>query len=240
MSDLYTVFSGLAGDKFYITTSISDLESLVRDPVVSSRYSITAYIAPTTQSSRNDDVAYPWGTYTLPSSQSPLRKRDSARPSPEKPLELEPEATTNSVAQSFSEPIQAFASNNTSPLPGILPQCFATQAQCESTTRNCSGHGKCYKKYTDQSADKNSRTKDCFTCQCSATVQKTSEGRTKTTYWGGSACQKRDISVQFWIIALFTVGLVFLVSFAVGSVLSMGQQELPSVIGAGVSGPVRK
>jgi hypothetical protein len=34
--------------------------------------------------------------------------------------------------------------------------------------------------------------------------------------------------------------MVFLVSFAVGSVMSMGSEELPSVIGAGVSGPVKR
>ena len=46
--------------------------------------------------------------------------------------------------------------------------------------------------------------------------------------------------MQFWLIALFTVAMVGLVSFAVGQVWSMGEEELPSVIGAGVSGPVAR
>ena len=44
-----------------------------------------------------------------------------------------------------------------------------------------------------------------------------------TTYWGGPACQKKDVSVQFWLLALFTVALVGLISFAVGQVWSMGE-----------------
>lgn len=62
----------------------------------------------------------------------------------------------------------------------------------------------------------------------------------KTTYWAGSACQKRDVSVEFWLLALFTVAMVGVVGFAVGSIWGMGEEQLPSVIGAGVSGPVRR
>ena len=46
--------------------------------------------------------------------------------------------------------------------------------------------------------------------------------------------------MQFWLLALFSVGMVGLVSFAVGQVMGMGGEELPSVIGAGVSGPVAR
>ena len=67
-----------------------------------------------------------------------------------------------------------------------------------------------------------------------------SDGKESTTYWGGPACQKKDVSVEFWMIALFSVAMVGLISFAVGSVWSMGDDELPSVIGAGVSGPVAR
>ena len=42
------------------------------------------------------------------------------------------------------------------------------------------------------------------------------------------------------MLALFSVGLVFLVSFAIGELMGMGGEELPSVIGAGVSGPTAK
>ena len=72
---------------------------------------------------------------------------------------------------------------------------------------------------------------------CTPTVVKDAEGRVRTTYWSGPACQKKDVSVQFWILALFSVGMVFVVSFAVGEVWGMGGEALPSVIGAGVGGP---
>jgi hypothetical protein len=66
------------------------------------------------------------------------------------------------------------------------------------------------------------------------------EGKLKKTYWGGPACQKKDISVQFWLFVMVGVALAFLVSSGIGMLYSMGSEELPSVIGAGVSGPVRK
>jgi hypothetical protein len=66
------------------------------------------------------------------------------------------------------------------------------------------------------------------------------ESKTKTTYWGGPACQKKDISVQFWLFVMIGVALAFLISAGIGMLYSMGSEELPSVIGAGVSGPVRK
>ena len=46
--------------------------------------------------------------------------------------------------------------------------------------------------------------------------------------------------MEFWLIVLFSVAMVGLVGFAVGSVWGMGDEELPSVIGAGVSGPVAR
>ncbi|KAF2772084.1 hypothetical protein EJ03DRAFT_380878 [Teratosphaeria nubilosa] len=175
-----------------------------------------------------------WGTYTMPGAQSPLKDKRAA-PQKEKPLE-----PTSSYApvKATSAPANTYAaSNNTTPLKGILPACFSSQQQCQSSTRNCTGHGQCSKKFTDSSSsDKSS----CWTCQCSATKQTTSDGKTQTTYWGGPACQKKDVSAQFWLIALFTVGLVFLFGFAIGELFGMGNQELPSVIGAGVSGPVRR
>jgi len=181
-----------------------------------------------------------WGTYEMPSVQSPLRKR--APPQKEAPLEPEPTAHSAPIQSStsqFSSFLEETATNST-PLRGILPACFTSQSACEALTRNCSGHGSCSKKYSDLSADSKSPYKDCYSCACSATTTKDSEGRTTTTSWGGPACQKKDVSVAFWLLALFGIGLMFLVSFAVGEVLSMGNLELPSVIGAGVSGPVKR
>lgn len=59
----------------------------------------------------------------------------------------------------------------------------------------------------------------------------------KTTYFGGPACNKKDIVMPFWLIGGTSVFLIFVVSWGMGLLYSMGSEELPSVIGAGVSGP---
>ena len=180
-----------------------------------------------------------WGTYSMPNTEAPLQKRRQI----EVPLsESFESASASSAVESapMSTPLTTFAkSNQSSPLRGILPACFTSQDECEKTTRNCTGHGKCRKQFHNRDAAKGVNG-DCYSCQCSATTEDRGDGKVKTTVWGGPACQKKDVSVAFWLIVLFTVGMVFLVSFAVGSVLSMGSEELPSVIGAGVSGPVKR
>lgn len=192
-------------------------------------YPVTVMLMPLTGSDSST-----WGSYSMPNTESPLQKRQV-----EKPLSESFEEASQAVKPApMSTPLTTFA-DQSSPLPGILPACFRSQDECESTTRNCTGHGKCRKLYHDRDAA-NGQKGDCYSCQCSATKEETSDGKVKTTSWGGPACQKKDISIAFWLIALFTVGLVFLVSFAVGNLVSMGGEELPSVIGAGVSGPVRK
>jgi hypothetical protein len=55
--------------------------------------------------------------------------------------------------------------------------------------------------------------------------------------WGGTACEKKDVSVEFWLFASFGVAMTGLVAGAIGLLYIMGAEELPSVIGAGVAGP---
>ncbi|KAI6878562.1 hypothetical protein KC360_g7949 [Hortaea werneckii] len=233
-------------DTFHITTSLDELQNLLSHEKINKEYTITAYITPPGKYAQTGDGAWQWGSYSMPStsadSQATLRKRSSSRPIAEAPLEDTSASSDSSfTTHDFTAPVPAeeFHSNkkntSTSPLPGILPQCFASLSACEETTRNCSGHGSCYKKFTDNSASDTSRYRDCYVCGCKATVKEnSSDGGKTTTYWGGSACQKRDVSVEFWMLALFSIGFVFLISFAVGSVWEMGGEELPSVIGAGV------
>lgn len=57
----------------------------------------------------------------------------------------------------------------------------------------------------------------------------------KTTQWAGPACQKKDISTPFWLLGGTTVALVFAVGWGMSLLYAMGSEELPSVIGAGVS-----
>ncbi|ETI25962.1 hypothetical protein G647_02739 [Cladophialophora carrionii CBS 160.54] len=118
-------------------------------------------------------------------------------------------------------------SNTTHPLPHNVPQCFTSQSQCENVTNTCSGHGSCYKAHAN-----------CFKCRCGTTVVRVNpDGTKKTVQWGGNACQKKDVSVPFVLFASFGVVMTALVVGAIGMLWSMGSQELPSVIGAGVAGP---
>ncbi|KXT15678.1 hypothetical protein AC579_6138 [Pseudocercospora musae] len=215
------------GDMFYLADSLADARAMFEKLAKSNEWRITALISP-----QGKEEKFQWGTYEIPQRQM-KPKRDRL------PKE-EPLAETHSFkpVQSFSAPVSSFA-NNTTPLRGILPACFTSQSACESATRNCTGHGQCSKKYhdADSLAPGGSTGLDCWSCQCKST--KSSDGK-KTTVWAGPACQKKDVSVEFWLIALFTVALVSLIGFAIGNLISMGSEELPSVIGAGVSGPTAR
>jgi len=114
-----------------------------------------------------------------------------------------------------------------------VPQCFLTEESCNKATKNCSGHGDCANKYlpTDKTA--------CFSCKCKASAEHRKDGKgntyDRTVHWGGNICQKEDISVEFWLITLFTVTIIGAVTFAIGLLYSVGEETLPGVIGAGVS-----
>jgi hypothetical protein len=129
-------------------------------------------------------------------------------------------------------------SNSTKLITGVLPFCYSSLDACMSTTNNCSGRGECYKKYSGGADSKGS----CFACGCRATNEtfKYESGQRYTlTNWGGAACQKRDISGPFWLIAIFTVVMFGLISWAIGMLFSIGEETLPGVIGAGVSSKTR-
>ena len=68
-------------------------------------------------------------------------------------------------------------------------------------------------------------------------MRENEDGTQKTVQWGGLACQKKDVSVPFFLFASFGVAMAALVFGAIGMLFSMGSEELPSVIGAGVAGP---
>lgn len=191
-------------------------------------YDLLILTVPSTPSSSSTSENL-WGTYSMPhNSHSYLHKHK--RDTTEKPLELaDIKASPTAVRVAAA-----------SPLKGIFPTCFPSLSTCQSLTRNCSSHGSCSLKYTDPSANDKSPSKHCYSCACKPQKRETSDGKEQTTYWGGPACQKKDISVEFWLIVLFSVAMVGLVGFAVGTVWDMGEEELPSVIGAGVSGPVAR
>ena len=125
------------------------------------------------------------------------------------------------------------ATNSSYPIlqPGtFLPTCFRSADSCTNSTYNCSGHGSCYLKHAG-----------CYVCNCGSTIVRyNDDGSYKSVQWGGTACEKKDVSVPFFLFATFGIALAALVSGGIGMLYSMGSEELPSVIGAGVAGPRAK
>jgi hypothetical protein len=214
----------LSDTMFHFIDSASELTTEL-NRLVKQNHCITVLTTPQDTPSSS---TFQWGSYALP-----VAKR--AAPAPEAPLsDFHASVQSDSSAPSFHS-LANNSNSSSTPLRGILPACFTSQSACESATRNCTGHGSCSKAYRDP--DSGSNGLDCYSCRCKATK---SENGKKTTVWAGPACQKKDVSVEFWLIALFTIALMGLVGFAVGSVWEMGSEELPSVIGAGVSGPTAR
>lgn len=124
-------------------------------------------------------------------------------------------------------------SNSTiKPITGVPKVCHTSLESCTKKTNDCSGHGSCYQKRAGSNA--------CFACGCRSqniTFIHGPQNRTgvRLAYYGGAACQKEDISGPFWLISIFTIVMVGLVSWSIGLMYSIGEETLPGVIGAGVS-----
>ncbi|CAF9931153.1 MAG: hypothetical protein HETSPECPRED_007813 [Heterodermia speciosa] len=190
----------------------------------------TVVLMPPDTSKSSKRTASPYGSYTPPSQ---LSRR--AQPQTEEPLSA---LTPPSLASASSHPSTPESlAVSTSPVKGVLPVCHSSLKTATSATHNCSGHGLPYLKYQTKSSSESDVMIDCWACKCSTSVFTDKEGRTKTVYWGGPACQKKDVSVQFWILAALGIGLAATISWGIGLLYSIGDEELPSVIGAGVAGP---
>ena len=240
------------------------LTSLHSSARLSSAEVITVFLPPAPSKGllkRSSEPAT-WGTYTVPR-QAPVSstENDVLRPSidDDKPAkdrpnkgsgedEDEPDIPDRPKRPSKSQATSSSAPTDTSPPKGILPQCYTSEAECNRVTHGCSGHGECKLAFDiSHPSGKNKRQEGsrpgqqvstktkCYSCQCEPQkVEK--EAKIKTTRWTGPACQKKDVSTEFWLLGAVTVGLIGVIGWAIGLLSSMGSQELPSVIGAGVAG----
>ncbi|KAL1972143.1 hypothetical protein VTN31DRAFT_7362 [Thermomyces dupontii] len=118
------------------------------------------------------------------------------------------------------------------PVSPLLPVCYDSETSCATATNNCSGHGECYLK---SSSHNDAVMGDCYACRCFKTNVTTQNGDIRTIQWGGAACQKEDVSSPFFLLAGVTILAVVGISTAIKLLFNVGQQELPSVIAAGVS-----
>ena len=135
-------------------------------------------------------------------------------------------------------PASPFAKNGTTPKTTI-PSCYSSEKNCISATANCTGHGSCNKKFTERVSD-DEEGAECWACACGVTEIPQEGGGKQVTYWGGPACQKKDVSVPFFLLAGFTIAMVSAVTWGIGLLYSIGNEELPSVLGAGVAGPTAR
>ena len=173
----------------------------------------------------------PYGDYALP---PPSQQRLTRRATEER-LE-EPHAPgPSSKSDAPGAVAGSSSSKNSTTLKHGLPICHASLDACVGATNNCSSHGSCHKKYSSSAGDGDGATKDCYACRCAPTVLRDSDTLVKTIYWGGNACQKKDVSAPFFLLAGISIVLVGAMTWAVALLFSIGQEPLPSVIGAGVA-----
>ena len=171
-----------------------------------------------------------YGSYDMPS-RVPLDRRQA-----------EESITGLLAATSTGVNSKEVTSFNTSapfePITGVPRLCHSSLDMCMISTNNCSGRGECYLKYGRLLED-GTKSQECYTCGCVPTEEEVLKGKDgeavfRTTYWGGAACQKKDVSGPFWLFAIFTVVMIGLVSWSIGLLFSIGEEQLPGVIGAGV------
>ncbi|KAI9367418.1 hypothetical protein BJX61DRAFT_528552 [Aspergillus egyptiacus] len=115
--------------------------------------------------------------------------------------------------------------------PSFAPVCYASNASCLEATNSCSGHGVCFKKSGPEGEGTSG---DCYACRCYETYVKNEDGSERKVQWGGSACQKIDISSPFFLISGVAVAIIVTVISAISMIYSVGNTELPGVISAGV------
>lgn len=159
---------------------------------------------------------------------TPLQKR---RAPTETPLSLHANTPQESIENDFK------AATSKPPAPPISPanksvrfeRCYPSAEVCTSATNSCNSHGACKK-----------TSNNCFACVCEPDIVKDKNGGfLKRTHWAGATCKKKDISVPFNILLVFSITIVLVVVWAIGLLFSIGEEPLPSVLSAGVA-PVKR
>lgn len=175
-------------------------------------------------------TANPYGSYKVPNDNLEARQAQA-----EEPLSLVHSPAASPPVSDKPSLHKQQGSKYPTVRKATLPICHSTETSCMAATGNCSGHGTCYKKHNGTSSD--SDDKGCWACGCD---KEGTERNNRTIHWGGPACSKEDISSPFFLLAGLTIGLVAAISWGVGLMYSIGQEDLPSVIGAGVAGPTAR
>jgi len=153
-----------------------------------------------------------------------------ALPSLKPRYESDDEHLTNdssSIKLGYLEDVSLLGTRRQTHVPSLLiPMCYASNSSCEEATQSCSGHGYCHLKH-----------RKCYACRCRSQESRNKDGTNQTIQWGGAACGKVDVSTPFFILAGLSVSLMMAISWGVRLLFSIGQEELPSVLSAGVTSP---
>ncbi|KAL9581301.1 MAG: hypothetical protein Q9212_003977 [Teloschistes hypoglaucus] len=197
-----------------------------------SNHETTIMLMPRSDPKAKRTTASPYGNGIMPDP----KKHEKREGQSEAPLTAPSEPKTSLSSHHVSVPQTLKASSV--PRVGILPVCQPKLDILIAVTNNCSGHGTPYLKRHGSSPDDDVKIADCYACKCGKTVLDRGEGKgVKTVVWAGPACSKKDVSGPFWLLAGISIALVATVTWGIGLMFSIGQEELPSVIGAGVAGP---
>jgi Domain of unknown function (DUF3844) len=174
----------------------------------------------------------------LPTSQSKSRQSSQSAWGPKLQRRSESEAPLSSPNDPKTQPEAHVYTVSAAQLQSnAIPARYSSEESCNRSTHNCSGHGECKILLSETEGD---RKIESWGCQCGSSVKENSDGSKKTTYYAGNACQKISLVGPFWLLAGTTIFLVTVLSMGLGMLYSMGNDELPSVIGAGVTGPRAK
>ncbi|TVY76048.1 putative endoplasmic reticulum membrane protein [Lachnellula suecica] len=181
-------------------------------------------------SARSSKSFKTYGSYEMPS-----QARLGARQAEEIMSETPPASSSPAMSKSKQVKTSNSTGNTGGPVLGVPALCHQSMEACNNATNGCSGHGECYKKFGTPGKSA------CFTCGCVAQNETFAYGNNgekrgfRLVEYGGAACQKRDVSSAFWLIATSSVVMMGLVGWAIGMLFSIGEEKLPGVIGAGVS-----
>lgn len=92
---------------------------------------------------------------------------------------------------------------------------FNSVDECQAATNFCSGRGDCV------------GIAGSYRCSCKAV-----QSNGYTYKFGGVDCAKRDISMQFHLLAWTTIAIVFSLTFGIGMVFSLDSEPLPGILTA--------
>ena len=229
------------GDRYL--SAVESIKSILSQVPVNSDV-VTILMPP--QVSKPKTKSSPYGIYSMPSHGSHHRSSQPHKRQQEEPLEAPPSPPgkpishlpawlSDSDSDTPDEPSSDTNTTAPTPLPhGVLPICYKSEELAVSETNNCSGHGTVYLRA--ESKDPNT-VPDCYACKCGTSKVDIKGKKQKTVHWGGGACQKKDVSGPFWLLAGVTVALIGIIAWGIGLLMSVGNEDLPGVIAAGVAGP---